>query len=89
MQGFVFHNPTKIVFGTGSSSQLSAHVTALGHKALLVYGQQSIKKSGLYDKIVSQLQETGMAFVEHGGVKSNPSLTHVREGIAKSPGRKS
>lgn len=88
MQGFVFHNPTKIVFGTGSSSQLSAHVTALGHKALLVYGQQSIKKSGLYDKIVSQLQETGMTFVEHGGVKSNPSLTHTREGIAKARAEK-
>ncbi len=88
MQGFVFHNPTKIVFGNGSSSQLSAHVTALGRKALLVYGQNSIKRSGLYDKIVSQLQEAGIAFVEHGGVKSNPSLTHAREGIAKARAEK-
>lgn len=83
MQSFVFHNPTKIIFGCGTSSQLGKYAKTVGQKALLVYGQNSIKKSGLYEKIAAQLQAEGIEFAEHGGVKSNPSLAHTREGIAK------
>jgi len=83
MESFIFYNPTKIVFGCGSSSQLGNYAKGMGKKALLVYGQNSIKKSGLYDKIVAQLSEQQIEFAEHGGVKSNPSLAHTRQGIAK------
>lgn len=84
MQNFIFHNPTKIIFGNNTSTQLGEFAKPLGSKALLVYGQNSIKKSGLYDKIVSQLNEQKISFVEHGGVKSNPSLAHGQEGVKKA-----
>ncbi len=84
MKDFIFHNPTKIIFGAGSSAKLGENAATLGKKALLVYGQNSIKKSGLYDKIVKQLQEHKITYVEHGGVKANPSLIHGRDGVRKA-----
>ncbi|MDR1694067.1 MAG: iron-containing alcohol dehydrogenase [Lactobacillaceae bacterium] len=83
MQSFIFHNPTKIIFGNNTSSQLGENAKYLGKKALFIYGRDSIKKSGLYDNVVKQLNDKGIAFVEHGGVKSNPTLEHTRDGVKK------
>ncbi len=84
MQNFVFHNPTKIIFGRNTIPSVGPETVALGQKALLVYGQKSIKSSGLYDQICSSLADAGVTVVEHGGVRSNPLLDHVRAGIAKA-----
>lgn len=81
MRDFIFQNPTKIIFGNNAADKLGDVATNYGQKALLVYGQNSIKKSGLYDKIIKQLKEKKIEFAEHGGVKSNPSLKHANEGI--------
>ncbi|CAK8721124.1 Alcohol dehydrogenase iron-type/glycerol dehydrogenase GldA domain-containing protein [Candidatus Electrothrix aarhusensis] len=83
MQNFVFHNPTKILFGRKTVPTVGPETVALGQKALLVYGQSSIKKNGLYDQVLSSLTEAGVTVIEHGGTRSNPLLDHVRQGIAK------
>ena len=72
MQPFTFHNPTKIIFGNGSSDSLGSVAKPFGNRILLVYGKESIKKSGLYQKICRQLDEQDIKIIEHGGVKSNP-----------------
>ncbi|MFR6333641.1 MAG: iron-containing alcohol dehydrogenase, partial [Eisenbergiella sp.] len=51
-------------------------------KVLLHYGSGSIKKSGLYDTVTASLRESGISFAELGGVKPNPRLSLVHEGIA-------
>ncbi len=84
MQNFIFHNPTKIIFGRGTAPQIGPETAALGRRALLIYGRESIKKSGLRGQVMNALANTGVAVVEHGGVSSNPVLSHVREGIAKA-----
>ena len=84
MQSFTFHNPTKIIFGNGRSAELGSLAKAIGNRALLVYGRESIKKSGLYQKICRQLDEQGIRIVEHGGVKPNPSLEHASKGARKA-----
>jgi hypothetical protein len=84
MQNFVFHNPTKIMFGRNTIPSVGPETLALGQKALLVYGQNSIKENGLYEQVVTALAEAGVTVVEHGGVRSNPLLSHVRQGIAKA-----
>jgi len=84
MQNFIFHNPTKIIFGRGTVPQIGAETAALGRRALLVYGRESIKKSGLHQQVTASLAQAGVAVTEHGGVSSNPLLSHVREGIAKA-----
>ncbi|WLE98810.1 MAG: iron-containing alcohol dehydrogenase [Candidatus Electrothrix communis] len=84
MQNFVFHNPTKIIFGRKTVPSVGAETVALGQKALLVYGQSSIKKTGLYGQVLNSLTEAGVTVIEHGGTRSNPLLDHVRAGITKT-----
>jgi len=81
MHNFVFHNPTKILFGQGTIEAIGPETRPWGERALLVYGQSSLKRNGLYDRIVASLRAAGLEVAEHGGVRSNPLLSHVREGI--------
>jgi alcohol dehydrogenase YqhD (iron-dependent ADH family) len=80
MENFVFQNPTKIIFGKGTESQVGAEVRGC-QKVLLHYGSGSIQKSGLYQRVVASLQAAGVAFVELGGVQPNPLLSLVHEGV--------
>ena len=81
MQNFVFHNPVKVLFGRGTIASTGTETRIWGRRALLVYGQQSLKTSGLHDQIVSALNQAGVEVVEFGGVQPNPLLSHVRQGI--------
>lgn len=89
MHDFVFHNPTKIIFGRNKEREIGGELKAAGvGKVLFVYGQNSIKKSGLFDRIVESLQENSIAYVEFGGVVSNPLLSHARKGVALAKSEK-
>ncbi|MCL2568543.1 MAG: iron-containing alcohol dehydrogenase [Oscillospiraceae bacterium] len=81
MDNFIYHNYTKIVFGKDQETNVGALTAELGKKVLLHYGGGSIKQSGLYARVVSSLQEAGVAFVELGGALPNPRLSLVRAGI--------
>lgn len=81
MLNFTFVNPTKIIFGKGQIPVIGKEVAFYGKKALLVYGMNSIKKTGIYDQVTASLKEAGIAFVDYPGVKSNPVLSHVNAGI--------
>lgn len=86
MQNFVFHNPTKILFGRGTIPSIGPETKVYGNNCLLVYGGGSIKSNGIYDAVRASLLEEGLSIVEHAGVRSNPLLSHVREGIDKARG---
>ena len=81
MDKFVFQSPTKIVFGKDAEMEVGKEVRALGKKVLLHYGGGSVKKYGLYDRVVESLKDAGVDFVELGGVQPNPRLSLVKEGI--------
>lgn len=83
MDSFVFQNTTKIIFGKNTLPRIGRELSHYGKKALLVYGRQSIKKNGVYDKVVESLKKNNIDFIDHGGVKPNPVLSHVKEGIEK------
>jgi alcohol dehydrogenase YqhD (iron-dependent ADH family) len=82
MENFIYQNPTKIIFGKGTEQELGSQIKLFGSKVLLHYGSGSIKKNGLYQKVIEQLQEHNISFVELGGVIPNPSVDLVKEGIA-------
>jgi alcohol dehydrogenase YqhD (iron-dependent ADH family) len=88
MHNFVFHNPTKVLFGRGTLAALGSETLAWGRKALLVHGQGSLKRNGLHGQIMDHLRESGIEVIEHGGVRSNPLLSHAREGVAKAKAAK-
>lgn len=81
MENFLFCNPTKIVFGKGTEQQVGQECGAYSKKILIHYGGGSIKKTGLYDRVISSLKDAGIEYVELAGVKPNPRLSLVQEGI--------
>jgi len=83
MENFSFLNPTQIEFGTDKEKQIGQHLADNGiKKVLLCYGSERIKREGLFDVVSNSLAEKGIAFVECGGIISNPVISKVREGIA-------
>lgn len=84
MQNFVFHNQTKIIFGADRISEIGRETSALGRRALLVYGKESIKKNGIFETVTCSIEDQGVEIFPHGGVQSNPLLSHVRCGIDKA-----
>ncbi|MEM3712193.1 MAG: iron-containing alcohol dehydrogenase [Thermoproteota archaeon] len=81
MKDFEFHCPTKIIFGRGVEKKVGEEVAKYSKKILFHYGSGSIKRIGLYDKVVQSLREAGIEFIELSGVKPNPRLSLVKKGI--------
>ena len=77
----VFYNPTKVIFGKGTESQIGQEVAKHAKKVLLHYGSNSAKKSGLIDKIAKSLRAAGVEAFELGGVQSNPRLYLALQGV--------
>ncbi|MDH5525457.1 MAG: iron-containing alcohol dehydrogenase [Desulfobulbaceae bacterium] len=82
MFDFEFHNPTKIIFGKDRETLIGSELKNSGiGKVLLVYGCGSAKRSGLFDRVITSLNQAQVEFVEFGGVVSNPVLSHTRQGV--------
>ena len=89
MENFEFYNPTRIIFGKGTENKIGEILKRNKIKKILfVYGKESIKKIGLYDRVVKALRENNIDFIEHSGVKPNPVLSHTKEGIEKAKAEK-
>lgn len=81
MDNFVFDNYTKIIFGKKTEETVGEEIKKYGSKILLHYGGGSIKRSGLYDKIIASLNSAGVEYIELGGVQPNPRLSLVKKGV--------
>lgn len=82
MKDFTFYNPTRVEFGKDKENLIGSYMAPYGvKKALLVYGSERIKASGLFDRIAKSLTENGIEFVTLGGIKSNPVISKAREGV--------
>jgi alcohol dehydrogenase len=81
VENFTFQNATKIIFGRNTESESGKEAAYYGKKALLHFGGGSIRASGLYDRVCASLKAAGVEIVELGGVKPNPRLSLVRDGI--------
>ena len=82
MNDFTFHNPTKVLFGKNQIQHLPEELKNFGSRVLLVYGGGSIKRSGLYDKLMNLMNEAGLTVFELPGVEPNPHHTTVNKGAA-------
>ncbi len=81
MLNFDFYAPARILFGRGEEKRVGELLRPYAKKVLIHYGGGSIKGSGLYDTVTSSLKDSGIDYVELGGVKPNPRLSLVHEGI--------
>ena len=81
MDNFTFQNPTKIIFGKDAENEVGKEVSNYSKKILLHYGGGSIVKTGLYDRAIASLKSEKIEYIELSGVKPNPRLSLVQEGI--------
>lgn len=56
---FVYCNPTKLFFGSDALDGLNEMLPLYGENVMLVYGGGSIKKNGIYDKVLNILKANG------------------------------
>ena len=77
MENFDIYNPTKVHFGKDVCNDLGKTISKYGKRVLLVYGKGSIKKFGLYQKAIEQLNSIGAEIFEYSGIKSNPIIEDV------------
>jgi len=82
MQNFSYWNPTRIIFGKGTISEVGKETAKWGKKVLFHFGGGSIKANGVFDAVTASLKDAGLQIVYLGGVVPNPRLSLVREGIA-------
>ena len=82
MNDFIFQSPTRIVFGRGYTDRTGTEIATLGaRRVLLVYGGGSVKRTGVLDRVERSLGTKGIDYTELGGVRPNPEVGLVREGI--------
>ena len=81
---FSYCNPTKLYFGKDALEGLNTELPKYGKNVLLVYGGGSVKKNGIYDKVVELLKANGKEIFEDAGVMPNPTADKLREGVARA-----
>jgi len=82
---FLYSNPTKLYFGEDSLNYLNEELPKYGQNVMLAYGSGSIRKNGIYDKVMEILKANGKTVFEDAGVMPNPTVEKLYEGckIAK------
>lgn len=70
MQNFNYCTPTRLIFGEGVIKDLPEVMSHYGKKIFLTYGGGSIKKIGLYDKVLELLK--GYEIYELPNIMPNP-----------------
>ncbi len=81
---FSYCNPTKLYFGKDAIQGLNEELPKYGKNVLLVYGGGSIKKNGIYDRVVEILKANGKIIAEDAGVMPNPTIEKVYEGCERA-----
>lgn len=80
MENFNIFNPVKVHFGKDVIKNLPSSLGSEKRNILLVFGKNSIKKSGLYQKVMDQLSSYNV--IEYSGIKSNPIIEDVNAAAA-------
>lgn len=80
MNSFVYDVPVKVYFGENQLGHLGEELGRFGKRVLLTYGGGSIKRMGLYDKVLDELKKGGFEVFELSGIEPNPRIDSVRRG---------
>ncbi len=80
MNSFIYNIPTKVYFGENQLSHLGEELKKFGTRVLMTYGGGSIKKLGLYDKVMDEMKKAGLEVFELSGIEPNPRIDSVRKG---------
>ncbi|MBQ6395172.1 MAG: iron-containing alcohol dehydrogenase, partial [Atopobiaceae bacterium] len=83
MLDFTYSNQTKHVFGEGVIARVGEEAAALTEsRVAMVVRSASAWQQPLFEQVEASLEEVGFTMLELSGVKPNPMLSKVREGVA-------
>ena len=81
MDNFTYRYPVRQHFGKGcAEGAIREEMKHVGRRVMLAYGGGSLRRTGLYDKIVCWLRDSGKTVVDFGGIMPNPTYAKVQEG---------
>ena len=81
MDNFTYRYPVRQHFGKGcAEGAIREEMKYVGRRVMLAYGGGSLRRTGLYDKIVCWLHDSGKTVVDFGGIMPNPTYAKVQEG---------
>ena len=82
VKDFVYQMPVKVYFGKNSVKRyLKDELKYYGKNIMLAYGQESIKRNGIYDEVIEVLGECGKNIIDFPGISANPTYEKVLDGI--------
>ena len=77
---FVYDIPVRVYFGRDQLQHLGAELKKYGTRVLMTYGGGSIKRIGLYDRVLKEIKDAGLELFELSGIEPNPRIDSVRRG---------
>lgn len=77
---FIYDIPVRVYFGRDQLKHLGAELARHGSRVLMTYGGGSIKRNGLYDRVVKEIRDAGLELFELSGIEPNPRIASVRLG---------
>ncbi|MFC6439193.1 iron-containing alcohol dehydrogenase [Bowmanella sp. JS7-9] len=78
MHNFIYHNPTKVIFGKNTITQLRNELPT-DAKVLVLYGGGSIKHNGVYEQVCQALD--GVEWGEFAGIEPNPEYDTLMQAV--------
>ena len=75
---FIYDIPVRVYFGRDQLSNLGTELKQYGTRVLMTYGGGSIKRMGLYDRVVKEIKDAGLELFELSGIEPNPRIDSVR-----------
>ena len=85
MIDFDFISPTRIYFGNNKEELIGQICLDGGYKRVyIVIGQGSVKRSGLLDRVLESLDNSGIKYQVLEGVRPNPTIDMCHKGIEEA-----
>jgi len=80
----VFQTPIKLVFGAGTVAKAGEEAALLGRRALVVVGGSSARKTGLLERVSSDLKAHGVQVFVYEGITPNPRAADIDAGAKEA-----
>jgi len=78
---FSFYSAGEIIFGRGEFTRVGEITKRFGRKALIVLRGQSIRRTGIYDRLRGQLESRGVEYAVYDGPSAEPEVNDVDKGV--------
>lgn len=79
MENFVLRMPVKMIFGAGEVAKVGEEAGVYGKKVMLVTGKNSVRRTGLLDRVTKYLAENDLEYFHFDRIEPNPRSSTVDE----------